>query len=81
MSVPVEEVLSLWRELERVREELPRAATERQLVDEQITAVHELYRRLTEGRASSLELLRTSRQTIDDGFAALARAQNRLRSG
>jgi hypothetical protein len=79
MSVPVDEVLSLWRELERVRDQLPAAAIERERVVAQIVAVSGVYRRLEAQPLATARTLRECRETIDLAFAVLAAADKRLR--
>jgi hypothetical protein len=81
VSVPVDEVLSLWHELERVRDQLPVAAIERDRVVVQIAAVHGVYERIQSNPRATARTLRECRETIDVAFAVLAAADKRLKRG
>jgi len=78
MSVSVEELLSLWRGLERVRDELPDEAVERDRVVVEIAAVRRVYGRLESDPRATARTLRECQETIDRAFAALAAADKRL---
>jgi hypothetical protein len=81
MSVSVDEVLSLWRGLERVRDQLPVEAVERERVIAEIAAVQRVYGRLQADPKATARTLRECRETIDRAFAALAAADKRLKRG
>jgi hypothetical protein len=70
----IEEVLALWRELERVHDKLPDDDPQRAAVAAEISSVRDLYRRLTEESQQSVTLLKASQRTIE-------RAQLVIRSG
>src|SRR5690349_12846390 len=72
MSVSVDEVLSLWRGLERVRDQLPDEAVERERVLVEIAAVRAVYGRLEADPNATARTLRECQETIDRAFAALA---------
>ena len=78
MAVPVEELLSLSRELERVRDQLPAPSVERTEVVVQIAALRKMQDALGADARLTAGLLRECRETIDRGFAALAAAHERL---
>ena len=78
MALPIEEVLSLWRELERARDELPADAPERQVIGLEIGRVRVLYRRLSERSEASSVLLNAAQRQIGLSRAALQGARRRL---
>jgi hypothetical protein len=78
MALPIEEVLSLWRELERARDELPPDAPERQVIGLEIGRVRVLYRRLTERSEASTVLLAAAQRQIGQSRATLLGARKRL---
>jgi len=78
LALPIEEVLSLWRELERTHDELPADAPERQVIRLEIGRVRLLYRRLTERSEASSVLLTAAQQQIGYARAALDGARSRL---
>ena len=67
MSREVEEVLAVWRELERVRESLPVGSTERTLVSREIRQMKRLYRSLTHRVGESHAAFETNPQTLAGG--------------
>jgi len=71
MALPVEEVLSLWRELERTQRELPGGTPERQAIDTEIAEMRSLYQRLTEASQTSAALLDTAHRRIVQARAGL----------
>ena len=75
MSRAVDEVLAVWRELERVRESLPAGSTERTLVSREISHMKRLYRSLTRGVEESHAGLEPSRPTLAGAYDALRRAK------
>ena len=78
MALPIEEVLSLWRELERTHDELPADAPERQVIRLEIGRVRLLYRRLTERSEASNVLLTAAQRQIGYSRTALEGARRRL---
>lgn len=72
MGLPVEEVLSLWRELERTQRELPGGTPERQAIETEIAEMRSLYQRLTEASQTSAALLDTAHRRIVQARAVLA---------
>jgi hypothetical protein len=78
MALQIEEVLSLWREAERVLEELPADAPERTVMSAEVASLKQTYRRLTEENDVSAHALVVTRESIADARAALAAAKARL---
>jgi hypothetical protein len=79
MATAVEEVLALWRECERVRDELPADSVVRRLVTADELELRRIYRRLTTERIVETEMtLRATRRTIEAARATLADAHRRL---
>jgi len=78
MALAVEEVLSLWRDLERLREEFPSASVERQRIESEIDNLREVYARITANGEATDTALRASRDAIERARAVLARAQTRI---
>jgi septal ring factor EnvC (AmiA/AmiB activator) len=78
MAIPVEELLSLWRELERRRDELPAASVERQRLNDEIKNIRELYARVTQEGAATDVTLKVSRDAIARGRALLDAAHGRV---
>ncbi len=75
MSREVDEVLAVWRALERVRESLPVGSTERTLVSREIRETKRLYRSLTHGVGESRGAFDNS---LAGAHAALRRAKLKL---
>ena len=65
MALPVEEVLGLWRELERAEFSLPPRAPQRRIIRKEIVDLRRLYRSLTSESHTSRERLEMSHVTID----------------
>ncbi|HEV7809526.1 MAG TPA: hypothetical protein VGO64_02915 [Candidatus Limnocylindrales bacterium] len=78
MSVRMEEVLALWREGERILEQLPDDAPDRPMVEAEVESLRDLYHRLTSTIESSGIALETSRARIESSRATLERAKLRL---
>lgn len=78
MSREVDEVLAVWRELERVRESLPVGSTERTLVSREIRETKRLYGSLTHGAGESHATFDTIRETLAGAHDALRRAKLKL---
>jgi len=77
----IEEVLALWRELERVHEGLPDGDPERDAIALEISRVRDLYRRLTHHSEHTASLLQASRRTIERAHATIRAAERRLSPG
>jgi hypothetical protein len=76
LSVAVEEVLGLWREAERLLDELP-LGPERTAVLAEVEQLHILYTALTD-RASSMEpIVNASASVIEDARRLLERTRER----
>ncbi|MFL5726372.1 MAG: hypothetical protein ACJ765_00985 [Chloroflexota bacterium] len=78
MALPIEDVLSLWREAERVLEELPADAPERRVVSAELVNLKRIYKRLTSESDATAETLGQSRVSIEAAHATLARARAHL---
>jgi hypothetical protein len=74
----MEEVLALWREGERILEQLPQDAPDRPMVEAEVESLRALYHRLTSKIEESGIALETSRSRIDSSRATLERAKLRL---
>ena len=80
MSREVDEVLAVWRELERVRDALPVGSTEWTFVTREIRQAKRMYRSLTRGVGESHAAPGTSRPTLAEAYDALRRAKLQLES-
>ena len=80
VAILVEEVLSVWRELERVEDALPTEAPDRVVVASEIFELRRLYRSVTDARDQSWAVISASRVTIEHARMVLARARERTRS-
>jgi len=78
MALRVEEVLALWREAERVRDDLPVGHPQRVVVDREIVEIHRLYRRLTVEIESSHDNLHISQTQIESATQTLLRVRAAL---
>jgi len=78
MALEIEEVLALWREAERVLQQLPRGAPERKLVSAEVVNLRRTYRRLTAESRATAETLAESRVTIESAQVTLERARERF---
>jgi hypothetical protein len=78
MALEVEELLSLWREAERVLDQLPPDVPERTLVGAEVVNLRRMYRRLTAEGVATSESLRESRSTIATAQRTLSEARRRL---
>jgi hypothetical protein len=82
MAIRVDEVLALWRECERVLEQLPTGSVHRRLVTADELELRRLYRRLTTERIVETDaVLRAARETIDNARMTLEEARIRLDGG
>lgn len=73
MPVAIAEVLALWREAERLLEELPPWSAERDVVRSEALALRDLYRRMTGAGADA-------QPEIDDSTETILNAQEVLRA-
>ena len=78
MALHIEEVLSLWREGERLLDELPVDAPERELVSAELLTLKETYKRLTEETDVSAHMIGSARETLDSAKAVLELAKTML---
>jgi hypothetical protein len=74
----IEEVLALWRELERVHEQLPEDDPTRRAVADEIARIRDLYRRLTNESQQTATLLKASQRTIERAHGVIRSAETRL---
>jgi len=82
MATRVEDVLELWRDCERVRDELPADSVIRRLVTADEVNLRRIYRRLTTERIVETELvLRETYEAIESARITLAEAHRRLEAG
>ena len=80
VAILVEEVLSVWRELERVEDALPTEAPDRVIVASEILELRRLYRSVTDARDRSWAVINASRATIEHARMVLDGARERTRS-
>jgi hypothetical protein len=80
MALQIEEVLSLWREAERLLDELPAEAPEREVVSAEVVRLRRMYKRLTDESDVSAHMIGAAQDTMakakstfDQARAALER--------
>ncbi|HEX5013669.1 MAG TPA: hypothetical protein VFV72_05845 [Candidatus Limnocylindrales bacterium] len=78
MALEVEEILSLWREGERLLEELADDAPQRRLVAAEVVELKRIYRRLTNESDVTAHILVQSREAIATAHDAVASARTVL---
>jgi len=78
MAQPIEDVLRVWRELERVHEALPDDAPERRLVRIEIFQAKRLYQSMTRRQTETHAVLADAQDAIPRAEDMLARASARL---
>ena len=78
MALEVQEVLYLWREAERVLDQLPPGAPERTLVSAEVVILKRTYKRLTAESDATATTVADSRATIEAAQENLARARQRI---
>lgn len=79
MSKAVEEVLSAWRDAERVLEVLPEVGRDHEDVVVAVTRLRATYQALTDVDHASQTAIRSSRATVEDTRDLLARIRERGR--
>jgi hypothetical protein len=75
MSREVDQVLAVWRELERVRQSLPDGSTERTFVVREILEIKRLYRSLTHRVIETHGVHENSGPILAGAYDALRRAK------
>ena len=78
MALEVQEVLYLWREAERVLDQLPPGAPERTLVSAEVVNLRRTYKRLTAESDATATTVADSRTTIESAQRNLAKARERI---
>ena len=78
MQELVEDVLSAWREGERLLEELPPIGTDHEIVRLAVAVLHVQYISLTAASGESFAALGASRERIEDAHAVIRQARARL---
>jgi hypothetical protein len=78
MTLAIEEVLAVWRDVERVRDALPPAHPGRADLDADIVQLRAIYARMTDLIASSNQDLRASADQIACAMETLERVRTRL---
>jgi hypothetical protein len=73
MSKAVEEVLSAWRDAERVLESLPESGRDHEDVAMAVTRLRAAYKSLTDGSDASFSSIRASHLSVEDTRELLAR--------
>jgi hypothetical protein len=75
MSKAVEEVLSAWRDAERVLDSLPSVGRDHEDVALAVLRLRSAYRSLTDGSEASYAVIRTSHASVEETHALLARVR------
>jgi hypothetical protein len=78
MALRVEEVLALWREAERVLEDLPEVDPDRGIVCADVVSLRRMYRSLTDTAAGTEAALTQSAALVAESRAILRRVRARL---
>jgi hypothetical protein len=78
MAVPIEDVLALWREAERLLEALPDESAERVAVHAEAAHLRELYRSLSAQATMTGPTLASSTEAIERSRRLLERVKARL---
>ena len=79
MAVLIEELLEVWREAERVLDELPEATPERNVLEGEVIQLRSAHQRLTDRRIEhTAHLLASSRDTIEGARRTIERARRRI---
>ena len=82
MAVLIEELLEVWREAERVAEELPPATPERAQLETQLAELRAIHQRLTQRDIErTAQVIAASQDTIDCARRTIERAHERLERG
>lgn len=79
MSKAVEEVLSAWRDAERVLEVLPQVGRDHEDVAIAVARLRVTYRSLTDGSRASQAAINASHSTVEDTRSLLARVRDHAR--
>ena len=79
MAVLIEELLDVWREAERVLDELPEATPERGMLEVEVIELRSVHQRLTDRRIEqTANLIAGSRETIEATRRTIERARQRI---
>ena len=78
MALEVEEVLSLWREAERLLDGMPANAPDRKIVSAEVVNLKRIYRRLTADSDATAEILGASHMALESAQSKLDAARRRL---
>jgi hypothetical protein len=79
MAVLIEELLDVWREAERVLDELPDATPERSLLEVEVVELRSVHQRRTDRRIEqTAHLIAGSRETIEATRRTIERARQRI---
>jgi hypothetical protein len=78
MALRVEEVLALWREAERVLDDLPEVDPDRRIVSADVAALRRMYRLMTDTATGTDATLAQSAEVIEESRAILRRVRARL---
>ena len=78
-AVEIQEVLSLWREAERLSDDLPDEEPLRRLLTSEAFKLRRVYRRMTRDLADgSASVLRSNAEVLESTRRTLAEARSRL---
>ena len=78
MALEVEEVLALWRQAERLLDELPARSPERTVVSAEALELKRIYMRLTGGDDVTAHMIGSTQLRIEETKAVLEAAQATL---
>ena len=74
----IAEALAVWREAERLLEQLPEDHPERSVIQFEVVRARAVYRRLTEAESVSRGLVDESLSTMQEAWKTLNNARQRL---
>jgi hypothetical protein len=74
----IAEALAIWREAERLLEELPENHPERKVIQFELVQARAVYRSLTTRQALSRDVIDGSRDTLQQAWKTLERSRDRI---
>jgi len=79
VAVLIEELLQVWREAERILEQLPDTTPERTILQVEVGQLRSMHRRLTDRRIEpTAHMVAASHDTIESARRTIERAKERL---
>jgi hypothetical protein len=74
----IAEALAVWREAERLLEQLPQEHPDRKVIQFELVQARAVYRRLTERKDASKDVIDDSLQVLERAWIALNSTRERL---